>query len=435
QEIPVGPGGTGAYLNLGGTPDRYPTAEEMVAGDSPESTSFLVVARQDGIYFYNPKSKLLIPPKKGGGTIAVHGQFPQIFDDGHSIQHDGRVGLSGVYTAKTTDIGLDANFVSYNTTKVLVVVTEDMEYQTALHPDGTASRIFPKGSNTAPWSFHSGSGGGGGSIDPVVIQEINRRLEELESIDHTDTFLELKDVAVDSVRDVNGLLYLGEDGKVRGGSTNPMLGTGFMRVHPNSVGTSPLVTSNSIGAISVASTNVIVTTAPLARTITLPNVTSADTYKPSTTEVREGRTTYIVNTSNMTHTIRVSANNMFYKAGGMDSTSMELPPKTVFTYTPALVDNGSGAIMQCWVFMGSQVLSGSEIGDILLEIEDLKTKNDEQQDDLDFIKREMESGKLVIEGLQNSNIDLVDRIVELENPSFTDLIDVPQDYTGQAGML
>ncbi|MGL5016235.1 MAG: hypothetical protein ACRC6V_18445, partial [Bacteroidales bacterium] len=68
HSTPVGPGGKGAYLNLGGTPDRYPTAEEMAAGDSPEQTSFLVVARTDGIYFYNPKTKSIIPPKKGGGT-------------------------------------------------------------------------------------------------------------------------------------------------------------------------------------------------------------------------------------------------------------------------------------------------------------------------------------------------------------------------------
>ncbi|MGL5015091.1 MAG: hypothetical protein ACRC6V_12520, partial [Bacteroidales bacterium] len=51
HSTPVGPGGKGAYLNLGGTPERYPTAEEMVAGETPESTSFLVVARTDGIYF------------------------------------------------------------------------------------------------------------------------------------------------------------------------------------------------------------------------------------------------------------------------------------------------------------------------------------------------------------------------------------------------
>ncbi|WP_438516159.1 hypothetical protein, partial [Cetobacterium sp.] len=404
QQTPGGPGGTGAYLNLGGTPDRYPTAEEMADGDSPEPSSFLVVAREDGIYFYNPKNKILIPPKKGGGTIAVHGQFPQIFDDGHSIKHDGRVGLSGVYTAKTSDLGLDGNFLSYNTTKVLVVVTDEMEYQTALHPDGTASRIFAKGNNTAPWSFHSG-GGGGGSIDPAVIQEINRRLEELEATDHFENFIDMKDVDVDVIRDVNGLLYLGEDGKVRGGSDNPLLGTGIMRVHPNSIGSPPLVSTNSIGAISAAATNVIVTTAPATRTITLPHVVPADTFKPSNNEVREGRTTYVANHSDVVHTIRVSASNMFYRDGSMDSTSMELPPKTVFTYSPALLDNGSGAIIKCWIFIGSQVLTGSELGDILLEIEDLKTKNDDQQADLDFIKREMESGKLVIEGLQNSNID------------------------------
>ena len=63
HSIPVGPGGDGAYLHLGGTPDRYPTAEEMVAGDTKEETSFMVIARPDGIYFYNPKTKVVIPPK------------------------------------------------------------------------------------------------------------------------------------------------------------------------------------------------------------------------------------------------------------------------------------------------------------------------------------------------------------------------------------
>ncbi|MGL5565212.1 MAG: hypothetical protein ACRDC4_05705, partial [Plesiomonas sp.] len=194
HQLPVGPGGDGAYLDLGGTPGRYPSPSEMTDAQGQE-TSFMVIARSDGIYFYNPSNKLLIPPKKGGGNMAVHGQFPQIFDDGHSIQHNGRVGMSGVYTAKVKDLDLDTHFTSYNTTKVLVVVTADMEYQTALHPDGTASRIFSKGSNTANWSLHSGSGGGGGggTIDPDVLLEINRRLQELEDEERIDEFVKLKD--------------------------------------------------------------------------------------------------------------------------------------------------------------------------------------------------------------------------------------------------
>lgn len=177
QSVPVGPGGDGAYLHLGGTPERYPTVSEMVEGDGKE-TSFLVVARNDGIYFYNPKTDLLIPPKKGGGTIAIHGQFPQIFDEGHSIKHDGRLGLSGVYTAKTSDIGLGAHFSTYESCKVLIVVNEQgEEYQTAFSPDGTASRIFTTGSQTSTWSL--ASGGGGGGIDPAVLQEIRDSLRDL----------------------------------------------------------------------------------------------------------------------------------------------------------------------------------------------------------------------------------------------------------------
>ncbi|MGL5014581.1 MAG: hypothetical protein ACRC6V_09880, partial [Bacteroidales bacterium] len=231
HSTPIGPGGKGAYLNLGGTPERYPTSEEMVAGDTAEETSFLVVARNDGIYFYNPKSKLLIPPKKGGGTVAIHASFPDIFDAGHTIKHDTRIGKSGVYTAKCSDVGLEGTFLSYDTAKILVVTTADMEYQTALHPDGTASRTFTPGNNVTPWSFHTGSGGGGGSIDPVVIQEINRRLALLEAKpDPIGTFEGLSDVAVDVVTDVNGFLYLGEDGKVRGGDKNPMLAMGYTPV-------------------------------------------------------------------------------------------------------------------------------------------------------------------------------------------------------------
>ncbi|MGL5013555.1 MAG: hypothetical protein ACRC6V_04585, partial [Bacteroidales bacterium] len=355
QSTPVGPGGKGAYLNLGGTPERYPTSEEMVAGDTPEETSFLVVARNDGIYFYNPKSKLLIPPKKGGGTVAIHASFPDIFDAGHTIKHDTRIGKSGVYTAKCSDVGLDGNFLSYDTAKILVVTTADMEYQTALHPDGTASRTFTPGNNVTPWSFHTGTGGGGGgSIDPVVIQEINRRLALLEAKpDPVGTFEDLSDVSVDVVTDVNGLLYLGEDGKVRGGAVNPMLAMGYTPVQAASVGFNSIPVTGNVGAVVVAASSVITMKGTAAQEVTLPNIVPFDTYKPSTTQIRAGRITYFVNTSTTDNkTLVVTSGQRFYKDGNMDSSAVVVPPKTTLIYNPAIIDNGSGAMMECYVFLG-----------------------------------------------------------------------------------
>ncbi|MGL5964088.1 MAG: hypothetical protein ACRCZ2_06805, partial [Fusobacteriaceae bacterium] len=103
QQIPVGPGGKGAYLNLGGTPERWPLASEMVAPESKE-TGFLVVARSDGIYFYNPATKQVIPPKTGGGTMAIHATFPQLSCHRERIHHNTRHGISGIFTAEVDKI-------------------------------------------------------------------------------------------------------------------------------------------------------------------------------------------------------------------------------------------------------------------------------------------------------------------------------------------
>ncbi|MGL5012924.1 MAG: hypothetical protein ACRC6V_01370, partial [Bacteroidales bacterium] len=146
HSTPVGPGGKGAYLDMGGTPERYPTRSEMIAGFDGKETSFMVVARTDGIYFYNPKTKQLIPPKKGGGSLSIHGQFPQIFDNGHSLQYNGRANKSGIFTAKVADVGLENDFMAFDTCKLLIVVNDEgEEHQTAMSPDGMASRIFQKG--------------------------------------------------------------------------------------------------------------------------------------------------------------------------------------------------------------------------------------------------------------------------------------------------
>ena len=384
QSIPVGPGGDGAYLHLGGTPDRYPTAEEMVAGSDKSETSFMVIARPDGIYFYNPKTKVVIPPKKGGGTIAVHGQFPQIFDAGHAHNHEGRAGLSGIYTAKVTDVGLDGHFTNFDTVTMLVVVNEDgEEYQTAYSPDGMASRIFRAGIQTAHWGVNAG-GGGGGSVDPIIIQEIKDRLDALEAHDHIDKITELSDVVLDPVTDVNGLLYMGEDGKVRGGETNPMLGMGYTHVHTNSIGAPPVVTSSSVNSTVMASNNIIVFRGTLSRQIQLPGVVPYNTYRPSTTQVREGRTTFIVNSSNTTLTVKAPSGGMFYVEGGMDSTNAVVPAQTVYVYNPAILDNGSGAMIQCWIYMGNYQLRASDLSGVLTEIQGLKDKDASQ--DLEILK-------------------------------------------------
>ncbi|MGL5016234.1 MAG: hypothetical protein ACRC6V_18440, partial [Bacteroidales bacterium] len=39
HSTPVGPGGKGAYLDMGGTPERYPTRSEMIDGFDGKETS------------------------------------------------------------------------------------------------------------------------------------------------------------------------------------------------------------------------------------------------------------------------------------------------------------------------------------------------------------------------------------------------------------
>lgn len=382
QEQPVGPGGTGAYLNLGGTPDRYPTAEEM--NTSGGATGFIVMARQDGIYFYNPVSKLLIKPKKGGGTIAVHGQLPMIYDNSHKIQYNGRLGKSGIYTAKSDQVGL-TSWTSYETCKILVVATEDEEFHTAMGPDGFASRIFRAGSANATWSHFTGGGGGTGGVDPAIIDEINSRLDALEQYDHTFKITDLSDVILDPVLDANGLLYMDEQGKIRGGSTNPLLSMGYTHTHTNGVGAPPVIAINNVGANVVASNNIIMLTATSTKTVTLPSVVRYNSFKPTTTQVREGRTTFIVNMSDVEQTVALSPGGRFYIEGSMDSTNGIVPPKTVFVYNPAMIDNGSGAIMECWIYMGNYPLRATDLSNVLLSIQDLQNQVNGYSDAIDTI--------------------------------------------------
>lgn len=383
QEQPVGPGGTGAFLNLGGVPERYPTAEEMVAGGM--ETGFMVVARTDGIYFYNPTTKVLIKPKTGGGTMALHGQLPMIYDNSHKIQYNGRVNVSGIYTAVASDVGL-SSWTSHETCKILVVVTETEEFHTAMGPDGYASRIFRPGVQSAMWTHFTGSGGGGGgSVDQAIIDEINDRIDALEQHDHIDKITDLTDVIIDPVLDSNGILYVDGAGKVRAGHTLPCLTNGHTHVHANSVGSAPAISSLNVNAVTVARSSVIILRGSSAKTVTLPNVVAYNTFQPSSTEVREGRTTFLVNTSDTEQTVQVPAGGMFYIEGSMDSTNAVIPPKTVYVYNPAIIDNGSGAMMECWVYMGNYALRATDMTAIMSDLQLLKDQVDGYNDAINTI--------------------------------------------------
>lgn len=189
---PIGPGGDGAFLALGGVPSDYPTKAQMTGPDGKE-TSYLVVARNDGIYFYNPVTKDLMVPKTNGGRIAINAQFPQTFDTTHEAKHDGRQSISGFYTADVKTLGLETQFTTHDICKMLVVVADTgVEYQTAFHADGIASRYFLAGQPASTWSIVGGGSGSG--VGPGIIQDLTDRIVELEKYNHNNTnFINLDD--------------------------------------------------------------------------------------------------------------------------------------------------------------------------------------------------------------------------------------------------
>ena len=52
-----------SFIDLKGTPARWPTEEEMIHPLSKQKVDFHFVVREDGIHFYNPITKIDIPPK------------------------------------------------------------------------------------------------------------------------------------------------------------------------------------------------------------------------------------------------------------------------------------------------------------------------------------------------------------------------------------
>ena len=316
QSIPVGPGGDGAYLHLGGTPGRYPTAEEMVAGNTNEETSFMVIARPDGIYFYNPKSKVVIPPKKGGGTIAVHGQFPQIFDAGHNLTHNGRMGMSGVYTANVADVGLETHFPSNPTCKVLIVVNEDgEEHQTAFSPDGMASRTFRAGTQITPWVVSSGGGSSGGDV------------------------------------------------------TKADLISGHQLVNANSIGSDPVTTANDITAVNMATSPVVVGTGMVAgRKFTMADIAESTVTNLNANQVREGRVTYVVNMSTVTRSVELVNRCKFNMDGTSTTLKQTIPAKTAWVFSPGIYATGD----KVWTFMGALSAESIDIKDLIARLEALE---------------------------------------------------------------
>ncbi|MGL5099924.1 MAG: hypothetical protein ACRC6B_07850 [Fusobacteriaceae bacterium] len=144
--------------------------------------------------------------------------------------------------------------------------------------------------------------------------------------------------------------------------------------------------------------------------------------------------------SNVKQLVRAAPAHMFYKDGNMDSAIVELPPKTVYIYSPAIIDNGSGAMLPCWMFLGSYQLEATDLDSVLGGIRDgfteLNDMIDRQQGEVDFIRSEQVAGKLVVEGLQTANMDLVTRVNSIEElggtNEFINLSDTPVDWTGSA---
>lgn len=464
HSIPVGPGGKGAYLDMGGTPDRYPTMTEMVEGDDGKETSFMVVARNDGIYFYNPKTKLLIPPKKGGGTLSIHGQFPQIFEREHAHRHEGRANISGIYTAKTADVGLDSMFLAYEVCTLLVVVNnEGEEYQTAFSPEGTASRIFRNGINTSVWSLHSGGDGGGGSVDPAVIQEINRRLGELEALPvGVDEFHNLSDVNIDLATDTEGLVYIDEFGKVRSDKVNPMLLHGGVPISIKSIGAKlNHAINSSVSGSAFANSPYIILDSTTTRVHTMCRFVAYDASNATVTQGREGRVTYIFNYGSVDQTLRLGTSQRFFTSNGFESGTRTVPAKMSHAYCPVILDN-SGVMTECWAFMGAAPLEGIDLSGIEGAILNLNTKVDDHKTRLEALEAggsvdltpildrlgilenapkpsffdltntptAGDPGKLIGYNLAGDALTSYDRVV-----SVTDLVDIPNSMSGQATKL
>ncbi|MGL5013622.1 MAG: hypothetical protein ACRC6V_04925, partial [Bacteroidales bacterium] len=252
--------------------------------------------------------------------------------------------------------------------------------------------------------------------------------------DPVGTFKDLTDVSVDVVTDASSILYLGDDGKVRGSKVNPMLAMGYTPVQAGSVGFTSVISPSTIAAVTIAASPVIVMTADANRIATLPNVVPFNTVKPSTTEVRVGRVTYFVNASNVQKTLRVTSGQHFHKNGNMDTTNVIVPPKTTYIYNPAILDNGSGADLECFVFMGQVSHEDADMSTILAEFARIQDLHDGQQVEIDFLKAEQALGKLTVEGLQTITTDLVDRVnvIETTGHSFETLSDTPASYFGNA---
>ncbi|MGL5964598.1 MAG: hypothetical protein ACRCZ2_09440, partial [Fusobacteriaceae bacterium] len=350
QQKPT-PGGKGAYLNLGGTPGRYPLASEMASPEEKE-TGFLVVARPDGIYFYNPQSKQLIPPKIGGGTMAVHAEFPQFSGGSNVIKHNTRQGRSGIYTAEVDKIELDHIWDFHDTCKVLVVATDDgNEHQTAFHPDGIATRVFRNGDQLTPWRHIQGGIGGGDGGGNVDLSGIENRLSDIEAEqilqnasldmhfisieDHeeriarieaggvggTSTFTGLLDTPDNYTGAANKTIRVNADGDglefIEGPEVEIMdkLEKGDLPIKWNNLKQKIAASSADISAEQITENAFTLGLSSAANKFVLPNIVDADTSPLPALSVREGRLTIISQQGTGSRTVELTNGCKFSSAG------------------------------------------------------------------------------------------------------------------------
>ncbi|MGL5962873.1 MAG: hypothetical protein ACRCZ2_00505, partial [Fusobacteriaceae bacterium] len=326
QQKPT-PGGKGAYLNLGGTPGRYPLASEMASPEEKE-TGFLVVARPDGIYFYNPQSKQLIPPKIGGGTMAIHADFPQFSGGRNVIKHNTRQGRSGVYTAEVDKIELDHVWDDHDICKVLIVVTEDgNEHQTAFHPNGIASRVFKDGDKLTPWNHIQagvgGGGGGGGASDFLDLKDTPNSYVDAAN----------KSVRVNAAGDGLEFVLAPESDII------DKLEKGDLPIKWNNLKQKIAASSADISAEQITENAFTLGLSSAANKFTLPNIVDADTSPLPALSVREGRLTIISQQGTGSRTVELTNGCKFASAGSVTTSNMTIPAGQSWILLPAIYAN------------------------------------------------------------------------------------------------
>lgn len=252
-------------------------------------------------------------------------QFPKHFDIKHVFSGAQRQNRSGFFTVKIADLGLGTDFPTHTEGSVLVVVNTPEEYQTLFTANGTASRVFKSGELTANWIL------GARPISSIA---------------------DLDDVKLVKPADQDKFLYYDASGEVVGAD----LKAGQYPININSIATTatiiPTTQTNPVGyGTTKVSPYIIVNATTASREIRLPRISSENTNPLPNNNVRAGRITYVVNTTNVSHNMTLTGMS-WYDKGNMTTEVRILPPRTTLVFTPSIINNGSGVMTECWIYTG-----------------------------------------------------------------------------------